>query len=217
MSSPARWRRLGPRRKRSNPLWLEDLESRVVLSVLMPIQWHDPNPLPPDLPYANPSSGSKPLDFGSPTPIGYTPAQIRAAYGINNVVFGTVTGDGTGQTIAIVDAYDDPAFVNSTDPNFSHQRPGPVRPDVRPARPAELHQVQRDRADDQPARHRPGRRRQPQRQLGDGGCPRHRVGPRHRPGGEHRPGRGEQRHQQQRHLHRGRRPPPASPACRSSR
>ena len=119
MSSPTRWRGLGPRRKRSNPLLLEDLESRVVLSVLMPIQWHDPNPQPPDLPHAKPSSGSKPLDFGSPTPIGYTPAQIRAAYGINNVVFGTVTGDGTGQTIAIVDAYDDPAFVNSTDPNFS--------------------------------------------------------------------------------------------------
>jgi subtilase family serine protease len=33
----------------------------------------------------------------------YTPAQIRAAYGI--------TGDGAGQTIAIVDAYDDPNIV----------------------------------------------------------------------------------------------------------
>ena len=119
MSSPTRWRGLGPRRKRSNPLLLEDLETRVVLSVLMPIQWHDPNPQPPGLPHATPSSGSKPLDFGSPTPIGYTPAQIRAAYGIDNVMIGTVTGDGTGQTIAIVDAYDDPAFVNSTDPNFS--------------------------------------------------------------------------------------------------
>ena len=63
--------------------------------------------------------GHPPLDFGSPTPVGYTPAQIRTAYGINNVTFGTVTGDGAGQTIAIVDAYDDPAFVNSTDPSFS--------------------------------------------------------------------------------------------------
>lgn len=117
MSSPTRW--LGPRRKRSNPLLLEDLETRVVLSVLMPIQWHDPNPQPPDLPHAQPTSGSKPLDFGSQTPVGYTPAQIRAAYGIDNVTFGTINGDGAGQTIAIVNAYDDPAFVNSTDPNFS--------------------------------------------------------------------------------------------------
>ena len=33
----------------------------------------------------------------------YTPAQVRGAYGVNNL-----TLDGTGQTIAIVDAYDDP-------------------------------------------------------------------------------------------------------------
>ncbi len=119
MSIPARWRGPRPRRKRSSPLLHEDLENRVVLSVLIPIQWHDPNPLPPDTTHAHPSSGSKPLDFGSPTPVGYTPAQIRAAYGIDNVVFGSITGDGTGQTIAIVDAYDDPAFLDSNDPNFS--------------------------------------------------------------------------------------------------
>jgi hypothetical protein len=34
---------------------------------------------------------------------GYTPAQIKAAYGFN-----AISGDGTGQTIAIVDAFDDP-------------------------------------------------------------------------------------------------------------
>src|SRR5205823_6436409 len=32
---------------------------------------------------------------------------------------GTAGCDGTGQTIAIVDAYDDPAFLNSTDPNYA--------------------------------------------------------------------------------------------------
>ena len=39
-----------------------------------------------------------------------TPAQVRHAYGFDQVSFsgGTVAGDGTGQTIAIVDAYDDP-------------------------------------------------------------------------------------------------------------
>ena len=37
----------------------------------------------------------------------HTPA-IRTAYGVNEIGFGAIAGDGTGQTIAIVDAYDDP-------------------------------------------------------------------------------------------------------------
>ena len=37
-------------------------------------------------------------------PAGYAPADIRKAYGFNNL-----TGDGTGQTVAIVDAYYDPS------------------------------------------------------------------------------------------------------------
>ena len=39
---------------------------------------------------------------------GYTPAEIRTAYGFNNVSFGSTTANGAGQTIAIVDAYNDP-------------------------------------------------------------------------------------------------------------
>src|SRR5262249_18340219 len=43
-----------------------------------------------------------------------TPAQIRHAYGIDQISFSTngqtVAGDGAGQTIAIVDAYDDPSI-----------------------------------------------------------------------------------------------------------
>ncbi len=42
--------------------------------------------------------------------LAYTPAQIRTAYGINNLAL-----DGTGQTIAIVDAYDDPNIAQSVD------------------------------------------------------------------------------------------------------
>ncbi len=42
--------------------------------------------------------------------VAYPPAQIRSAYGINNL-----TLDGTGQTIAIVDAYDDPNIYQSLD------------------------------------------------------------------------------------------------------
>jgi hypothetical protein len=55
--------------------------------------------------------------YGS-NPMGYTPAQIRHAYGIDLISFGGITGDGSGQTIAIIDAYDDPKFVNSTSANF---------------------------------------------------------------------------------------------------
>ena len=42
--------------------------------------------------------------------VAYTPAQIRAAYGINALAL-----DGTGQTIAIVDAYDDPSIFQALD------------------------------------------------------------------------------------------------------
>jgi hypothetical protein len=45
---------------------------------------------------------------GSATPLGLTPAQVRGAYGIDSISFDGIAGDGTGQTIAIVDAYDDP-------------------------------------------------------------------------------------------------------------
>jgi subtilase family serine protease len=53
-------------------------------------------------------------DTSSSTISGYTPDQIKKAYGIDEVSFsnGTVTGDGSGQTIAIVDAYNDPTLSN---------------------------------------------------------------------------------------------------------
>ena len=43
-------------------------------------------------------------------PTGYTPQQIQNAYGVNQIKFsgGTVAGNGAGQTIAIVTAYNDP-------------------------------------------------------------------------------------------------------------
>jgi subtilase family serine protease len=43
---------------------------------------------------------------------GLTPAQVTAAYGLNDISFqtltGTVKGDGSGQTIALVEAFHDP-------------------------------------------------------------------------------------------------------------
>jgi subtilase family serine protease len=54
------------------------------------------------------------LSVTSTSPSGYSPAQIRAAYGIDAITFsnGTITGDGAGQTIAIIDAYSDPNIAS---------------------------------------------------------------------------------------------------------
>lgn len=47
----------------------------------------------------------------APNPAGITPTQIRNYYGINSVSFNGIAGDGRGQTIAIVDAFDDPTIA----------------------------------------------------------------------------------------------------------
>jgi hypothetical protein len=64
--------------------------------------------------------GILPHDNGSPAPpqSSYSPQQIWSAYGISSIMFGNIKGDGMGQTIAIVDAYDNPAFLDTSDPNF---------------------------------------------------------------------------------------------------
>jgi subtilase family serine protease len=61
-----------------------------------------------------PGSGGGVHTLGSPGPTGYTPSQIRHAYGFDQITFsnGTVNGDGSGTTIAIVDAFDDPNIAN---------------------------------------------------------------------------------------------------------
>src|SRR5947209_2246298 len=51
--------------------------------------------------------------------IAYTPAQVRKAYGFDQVRFGGLVGDGSGQTVAIVDGYDNPRFVSSTSHGFA--------------------------------------------------------------------------------------------------
>ncbi len=56
--------------------------------------------------------GATPLS--NPAPTGYSPAQMRHAYGFDKISFnnGAVAGDGSGTTIAIVDAFDDPNIAN---------------------------------------------------------------------------------------------------------
>ena len=48
------------------------------------------------------------------------PMQLQTAYGVNQIDFGGgIKGTGAGQTIAVIDAGNNPSFVPSTDPNFS--------------------------------------------------------------------------------------------------
>ena len=97
---------------------VERLEERTLLSIDMQYHYIINNPNSPGSDATGMDQGSSPLNSSSP--IGMTPSQIRMAYGIDQVTFGTITGNGSGQTIAIIDAYDDPAFVSSTDPGFAN-------------------------------------------------------------------------------------------------
>src|SRR5947209_11508137 len=61
--------------------------------------------------HANASTAS--TDYaGSSTAYGLTPAQVRGAYGVSGISFNGVSGDASGQTIAIVDAFDDPTAAS---------------------------------------------------------------------------------------------------------
>ena len=60
---------------------------------------------------ANPfGAGAAATGSSSPPSAAYTPTEILNAYGFNQMTFsdGTVQGNGAGQTIALIDAYDDP-------------------------------------------------------------------------------------------------------------
>ncbi|MGN6369350.1 MAG: S53 family peptidase [Phycisphaerae bacterium] len=109
---------------------VEGLESRVLLSAA----GHT---------YTNVVSAHGYTGAGS----GLSPTEVRQAYGLNQVKFGAVTGDGTGQTIAIVDAYADPtiaADLHTFSAQFGlpdakliqvNQRGGPALPGMDPMGP----------------------------------------------------------------------------------
>src|SRR5262249_17823542 len=89
-------------RKRSR-LQVENLESRTLLSG---------SPL--DGLVATPAGHLGSAAYYNPYPSGYTPSQISHAYGFDQITFndGTIEGDGSGQTIAIVDAYRNPNIAS---------------------------------------------------------------------------------------------------------
>jgi hypothetical protein len=64
------------------------------------------------------SSGVKPSVSGGVAPI--DPAQMDAAYGVNQISFSGTAGTGAGQTIAIVDAYNDPDIISDAN-SFSSE------------------------------------------------------------------------------------------------
>ena len=49
---------------------------------------------------------------GSTLSAPFTPAQIQQAYGISNISYSATAGNGSGQTIAIIDAYNDPDILS---------------------------------------------------------------------------------------------------------
>src|SRR5260221_5063160 len=68
---------------------LEPLEGRVLPSINFNfMEFHDPSRIAPGL---KPSKlGILPLTNGFPFPVGYTPDQLRTAYGIDKVMFRSV-------------------------------------------------------------------------------------------------------------------------------
>jgi hypothetical protein len=82
---------------------MEGLEARLLLSAA-------PVATPDFLLYHPVGSTAQPAATTSPT--GLTPSLVRRAYGIDQVQFGSVVGDGSGQTIAIIDAYNDPNIAS---------------------------------------------------------------------------------------------------------
>src|SRR5689334_2351990 len=96
------------------------MESRVLLSTVVPTGWHaTPSSFKPQVtPYIPP-----PTTGIANAPAGvFSPIQLQGAYALNNITFtGGITGDGTGQTIAIVVAYDYPsaqADLTAFDQNY---------------------------------------------------------------------------------------------------
>jgi hypothetical protein len=87
-------------------LHVESLEIRVLLSATLQLMhptftlWHPKQ------------SAGQIVPFSSPSATGVTPATMRHAYGVDLAAFGAIAGDGTGQTIAIVDAYSEPTIVS---------------------------------------------------------------------------------------------------------
>jgi hypothetical protein len=90
---------------------LEELEPRLTPSIDLFSNLALPNPTPNV--QLVPAHSVTPNGLPG-QPLGFSPQQLRQAYGFNQITFnnGTVKGDGSGQTIAIIDAYSQPNIAN---------------------------------------------------------------------------------------------------------
>jgi subtilase family serine protease len=99
-------------RRRCAPV-AEGLEARNLLSSMM----YQYDRLHPAIANGPTSAHFVSAGVSNPSPLpGYRPSDIRRAYGFDAISFTdaqghAIPGDGRGQTIAIVDAYDDPNVV----------------------------------------------------------------------------------------------------------
>jgi hypothetical protein len=104
---------LADRDRHGKSLRIEPLEDRHLLSASVGV---DPYPVMPDQAASSETATCYPLiESAGATAGGYTPAQIRHAYGIDLISHGSIVGNGAGQTIAIVVAYNNPKLICSTD------------------------------------------------------------------------------------------------------
>jgi hypothetical protein len=103
----SRWSR---RRDRFS-LHCELLEARQLLSV---VQGGSSAAAVLNQPIVQPNISVMPAGIDDASPTGFSPSQITTAYGVNEITFknGTISGNGQGQTIAIVDAYNDPDITS---------------------------------------------------------------------------------------------------------
>ena len=102
---PKHIRRAHPQTRRpTSAVFIEAIEPRTMLSATVPAT------VTPDDVFLRSATTIAASDATSAAIQGYTPAQISAAYGFTDTTFssGTVTADGAGQTIALIDAYNDP-------------------------------------------------------------------------------------------------------------
>jgi subtilase family serine protease len=121
MAHRSRPSRFGRYRRRPRSVFprLDSLENRLVLSDSGVIAggFAAPTYVVGSAPYALPVLAASPQQI---IPIvGALPQQLESAYGINQVFFGKIKGTGAGQTVAIVDAYDNPGFKNTSDASFA--------------------------------------------------------------------------------------------------
>jgi hypothetical protein len=84
----------------------------------------DPGVILGQFPVASPFGSN--VSLQTPGPSGFIPQQIQTAYGLstgsaynNNIPFGAIKGDGNGQTIGIFEEGYNPAFVDTSSPNYS--------------------------------------------------------------------------------------------------